>query len=188
MKWINLSSRWLQIILLVLGIIFSIFELCKKRLLNLAEYFECKAEYNSKSISEVKQEIKSILINRQQKLIIIVDDIDRLNQSEIKQIFGLIKINADFPNTIYLLAFDRKVVEQNLEEQSGVSGKDYLDKIVQVNFNIPFTRSSKILEYLLQEIDRILDILPESAKDYFDKDELYFTNVFNSGFRVFLEL
>jgi predicted KAP-like P-loop ATPase len=38
--------------------------------------------------------------------LVVVDDIDRLNQGEIREIFQLVKINADFPQLIYLLLFD----------------------------------------------------------------------------------
>ena len=149
--------------------------------MKLASFFEKKADYYSKSVSEIKREIKKELADRQKKLVIIIDDIDRLNQSEIRQIFSLIRVNADFPNTIYLLAFDRKIVEKNLEEQVGVSGKDYLNKIVQVNFDVPFAKPSKISTFLFKELDRILSVLPESVQKYFGHP--YWTNVYHSGFK-----
>ena len=186
-NWFNIPSNWIQNVLLVGGFLFVLLEFSKGYLGKLASYFEKKAEYYSKSISEVKREIKKELIDRQKKLVIVIDDIDRLNQSEIRQIFRLIRVNADFPNTIYLLAFDRKIVEKNLEEQVGVSGKDYLNKIVQVNFDVPFAKSSKISTFLFKELDRILSVLPESAQKYFGQDDSYWVNVYHSGFKDFFK-
>lgn len=186
-NWLNIPGNWIQNALFIGGFLLVLVELFKGYLAKFANYFEKKAEYYSKSVSEVKREIKKELIDRQKKLVIVIDDIDRLNQSEIRQIFRLIRVNADFPNTIYLLAFDRKIIEKNLEEQIGVSGKDYLDKIVQVNFDVPFAKPSKISTFLFKELDRILSVLPESAHKYFEQDDPYWANVYHSGFKDFFK-
>lgn len=182
-NWLKVPTDWIQYILFVGGILLMLLEIFKSYLTKLADYFEKKANYYSKSISEVKKEIKKELVDRQKKLVVIIDDIDRLNQSEIRQIFRLIRINADFPNTIYLLAFERKIIEKNLEEQVGVSGKDYLDKIVQVNFNVPFAKPAKISSFIFNELNRILSVLPESSQKYFSKDDTYWANIYHSGFK-----
>jgi len=186
-SWLNIPINCIQNALLIGGLLLVLVELFKGYLSKFANYFEKKAEYYSKSVSEVKREIKKELIDRQKKLVIVIDDIDRLNQSEIRQIFRLIRVNADFPNTIYLLAFDRKIIEKNLEEQVGVSGKDYLNKIVQVNFDVPFAKPSKISTFLFKELDRILGVLPESAQKYFGQDDPYWANVYHSGFKDFFK-
>ena len=67
---------------------------------------------------------------------VIADDIDRLSTGEIRDIFKLVRLTASFPNVIYLVAFDRKRVEDALTEQ-GIEGRNYLEKIVQVSFDIP---------------------------------------------------
>jgi predicted KAP-like P-loop ATPase len=182
-----IPSNWIKNALLIGGFLLVLVELFKGYLAKFANYFEKKADYYSKSVSEVKREIKKELIDRQKKLVIVIDDIDRLNQSEIRQIFRLIRVNADFPNTIYLLAFDRKIIEKNLEEQVGVSGKNYLNKIVQVNFDVPFAKPSKISAFLFKELDRILSVLPESAQKYFEQDDPYWANVYHSGFKDFFK-
>jgi len=185
--WFNIPSNWVQNGLLIAGFLLVLLELFKGYLTKLASFFEKKADYYSKSVSEVKREIKKELTNRKKKLVIVIDDIDRLNKSEIRQIFRLIRVNADFPNTIYFLAFDRKIVEKNLEEQAGVSGKDYLNKIVQVNFDVPFAKPSKISTFLFKELDRILSVLPESAQKYFGQDDQYWANIYHSGFKDFFK-
>ena len=59
---------------------------------------------------------------------------------EIRQMFQLVKLLGDFPNTIYLLAFDREVVVESLKSvQEGV-GEEYLEKIVQIPFELPAIR------------------------------------------------
>lgn len=186
-QWLNIPSDWIKYTLFIVGFVLIVFEIFKDYFLKFADFFEKKSDYNKNSVLEIKREIKDELIKRQKKLIVVIDDIDRLNQSEIKQIFKLIRVNADFPNTIYLLAFDRNIIEKNLEEQVGVSGKEYLNKIVQVNFDIPFAKHSKISAFLLKELDRVLGVLPESAKKFFGQDDPYWANVYNSGFKDFFK-
>lgn len=42
-----------------------------------------------------------------QPIVVVVDDIDRLESAEIRDIFNLVGLTASFPNLGYLLAFDR---------------------------------------------------------------------------------
>lgn len=184
---IHISDVWFKRILLGLGALLVLANVFRNYLSKLSSIYTKKSAYNKKSISQAKKEIKEKLLMRKKKLIVVIDDIDRLNHSEIKQIFKLIRVNADFPNVIYLLAFDRKVVELNLQEQKGVSGEDYLKKIVQLNFDVPFAKPSKISEFFLKEYEKVLSILPESSKKFYDNDDLYWTNIYNSGFKDFFE-
>ena len=54
-----------------------------------------------KNLEQIKNEIESILNDIGRRLIIVIDDIDRLSNLEIRQLFKIIKMNADFHETIY---------------------------------------------------------------------------------------
>lgn len=182
-QWLNIPYVWIKYSLFIGGFLLILIDIFKDYLNKIAELFEKRAEAGKKSVLEVKQEIIEELRKRDKKLVIILDDIDRLDNREIKHIFGLIRVNADFPNTVYILAFDRKIIEKNLEEQKGVSGKDYLNKIVQVGFDVPFAKFNKIESFLFGQLDRVLGILPESAQRFFGQDKPYWLNIYHSGFK-----
>ncbi|MBY0418860.1 MAG: KAP family NTPase, partial [Pararheinheimera sp.] len=148
-------------------------------------FLKLSEAYHTRTVDEVKSEICSELSTRSKKLIVIIDDIDRLTTEEMRSVFRIIRTNADFPNTIYLLSFDRSVVEKSLSVQAGVSGRDYLEKIVQVSFDVPRISEDKVTNYLLKELDEVLQNLPESAARFFSKSEVHWANVFNSGFRYY---
>ena len=57
------------------------------------------------SLENVKTEVINALKNQNQKIIVIIDDIDRLNNEQIRLIFQLVNCVAGFPNIIYLLSF-----------------------------------------------------------------------------------
>ncbi|MCG2788117.1 MAG: KAP family NTPase, partial [Anaerolineae bacterium] len=112
---------------------------------------------SDKTIQDTKEEVSSVFRKLKRRILIIIDDVDRLNREEIRLLFQAIKINADFPNTIYLVAFDRSVVENALSNAQGVSGREYLEKIVQVGFNVPDPDPTLLNKILFDELDRILN-------------------------------
>lgn len=150
---------------------FAIVIILKFFLSKFASFYELRSEYLSKSINEAKNSIKNELLKRKKKIIVIVDDIDRLNQREIKQIFRLVRVNADFPNTLYLMSFDRNIVEKSLNnEQQEILGRDYLSKIIQVNFDIPFASREKIIDLMHNNFMKLIAKLPVKAQKYFNKE------------------
>lgn len=90
-----------------------------------------------KSLEELKEDLSSELSKLDTSLLIVIDDVDRLTTEEIRLLFQVIKINADFPRVVYFLLFDRGVVERALDGVAGSSGAVYLEKIVQAGFDLP---------------------------------------------------
>lgn len=133
---------------------------------------------NEKSINEEKKNLDKLFKNLDRRIVIIMDDIDRLTDEEIRLLFQMIKINADFPNTIYLVAFDRNVVERALTNDHGVKGREYLEKIVQVGFNLPRADWALIERFLSSELDKLLVDIDQ--KD-FDTDR--WASLYNHGFK-----
>jgi predicted KAP-like P-loop ATPase len=172
-----------SIVILVVGLLIFILLFTKEILSKLSTGYEKRAAYKSKSAQEIKKDIRTTLIDREKKLLIIIDDIDRLNKVEIREMFRLIRSNADFPNTIYLLAFDRSVVERSLVEVDEGSGKDFLDKIVQVSFDLPYAHPDKILDFLNKKLNMIFEKLPLQVVGIHHKHTSYWLNIFHSGFK-----
>jgi len=129
-----------------------------------------------KDLFELKTEIADALKGQQKRILVIIDDIDRLISDEIKQLFCVIKAVADFPNVVYLLAFDKKVVIKALEQIQNLPGEEYLEKIVQVPFELPLPDKVSLRNLLFERLDAILAGTP---KELFDKS--YFVNVYFDG-------
>ncbi|MEK5760288.1 P-loop NTPase fold protein, partial [Acinetobacter variabilis] len=102
----------------------------------LSENYEKKSKLNEKNLAEIRQELITALKNRTTPLLIVMDDIDRLTTIELRMIFQLIKANTDFPNVIFLLLFQKDIVEKKLTDNTQ-SGENYLEKIIQIPFIIP---------------------------------------------------
>lgn len=129
-----------------------------------------------KDVPALKSKISSILRDAGKRILVVVDDIDRLTPEETRQLFTVIKALGDFPNVVYLLAFDREVAAQAIEQQSGMPGERYLEKIIQVPFELPPVDRVALRAALFKRLD---EILGDTSDDLFDQS--YWTNVFHDG-------
>ncbi|MFJ2990446.1 P-loop NTPase fold protein [Collimonas sp. NPDC087041] len=138
---------------------------------------------NTKDIPTIKEEISKALEKTNQRFVVLVDDIDRLTPDEIREVFKVIKALADFPNVIYLLAFDRALVAQALQGSMGLqNGEAYLEKIIQVPFNLPSVTSVQLTEKFIDD----LNVFFGDVKDP-EFDESYWWNVFQDGLKSFIK-
>ena len=117
------------------------------------------------SVVEQKEQVAEALTNIDSSIVVIVDDIDRLDKVEVREIFKLVRLTANFPNVIYLLSFDRIRVENALAED-GVPGRAYLEKIVQNGFEIPMIPK----KVLTREVAQALDSALEQGKVRLDRE------------------
>ncbi len=112
---------------------------------------------HKKNLEERKDEIKELLSKQDKTILVIIDDIDRLSPNEIKDLFRLIKANADFPNIVYLTLFQRDVVEKALSMDGFYKGNEYLEKIIQVGINLPEVPEKGINNILFKKLDRVIE-------------------------------
>lgn len=122
-------------------------------------------EKRSEDLQDIKNHIVEKLLEEKIKIIVSIDDIDRLSEEEIIAVFQLVKALADFPNTIYLLAFDYEVVIHALSKVQYGDGKAYLEKVIQVPFEIPAPSIASIHESLFSKLNRILGDIPDERWD-----------------------
>lgn len=146
------------------------------------EAVETAGKHREKDVFGLRQEIDQVLKSQDRRFLIVIDDLDRLTWDEIRQMFRVIKAVADFPKTIYLLAFDRQVVVSALESFQGISGEGYLEKIVQSGFDLPLPDKPALRRLLFAHLDILLSQTPAELWD-----ETHWGNVFWDGIDVFIE-
>lgn len=128
-------------------------------------------------VVELKAELVALLASDARRVIVVVDDIDRLAAEEIRQLFQVIKAVADFPNVIYLLAFDQDAVVAALEASGTANGADYLEKIVQVPFALPPADSVQLQGMLVERLNRIIADTPSELCDQADWWNVYLDGI-----------
>lgn len=108
------------------------------------------------SIQTLREEISRALLEYERPVVVVIDDMDRLAREEIRDIFRLVKAVADFPNTRYLLAFDRGTVVGALSGVQSLDGGRYLEKMVQVPFFLPYPSNEQLWNLVLEGVEEIL--------------------------------
>ncbi len=103
-----------------------------------------------------RNKLENALTELRAPIVVVLDDIDRLSTSEIRDIFKLVRLTASFPNIIYVVAFDRARVEEALAEQ-GVPGRDYLEKILQVAIDLPAIPDHVLVRQIFLAVDNALE-------------------------------
>ena len=107
--------------------------------------------YKYKKPQELKKAIEDLLDKRKAPLLIILDDLDRLSPHQLKTLIQLVKVNTDFPNTIFFLLYQKEIVE-NMISENGVIGSEYMKKIIQIPLNMPYEVKDEIRKYLLSNL------------------------------------
>lgn len=118
---------------------------------------------NSTASSEFKR-IDDAINNLDKKLIIFIDDLDRLNKEEIIQVLKLIRNSANFGNTFFIVAYDRNYVTNAIKDINNYNSEFFLEKIFQLEFSLPNFENDIIRK-------RICELLSPSLIDS-DKTEL----------------
>ena len=131
-------------------------------------------------IHALKAAISDVLGKENRKIVVIIDDIDRLAMEEIRQLFRVVKAVANFPNIIYVLAFDKEIVANALKTE-GASGEAYLEKIIQAPFDLPLPNRIRIQDMLTKKLNVLLADLPPEA---FDNN--YWAEMYLSGIAPFM--
>ena len=104
-----------------------------------------------KQRSNLIKELKKI----EKPIVVILDDIDRLSSDELESILKLVRLTGRFPNIIYLLSFDKERVVNTLNNKN-IDGESYLEKIIQIPFDIPKVSRELLEKHLFASLDSIL--------------------------------
>lgn len=126
------------------------------RLKTVAGLAKVMQSAQKESVQEHKARLSNALAALDAPIVVTIDDIDRLDRREVQDIFRLVRLTANFPNVIYLLAFDRGRVEAALDDD-GMPGRSYLEKIVQTAWDVPTVSEHLLLQQLGEALDASLE-------------------------------
>ena len=92
------------------------------------------------------------------RVVIFVDDLDRIRPVMALELLEAIKNFMDVPGCVFVMALDYEVVQRGMVEKLGAdlqktSGKAFFDKMIQLPFIVP-TTSYKLDEYIIDLLDK----------------------------------
>lgn len=121
------------------------------------------------SVSSKKQRLEEELLKFDGRVVVIIDDIDRLPNDQVRMVFQLVASLAKLPKINYLLSFDEEVVTRALSEVQKCDGAEYLEKVVQVPVRLPSISSGDLERILLKDINAIFNAFAYRREDLDDK-------------------
>lgn len=139
-----------------------------------------KSAAKSEPLAKIKADLDSFLNEAGIHLVVLIDDLDRAEPECVRLMLQLIRMNADFSATTYILAFDRERTARALSTSLGGTdedGRDYLGKLIQVPFDLPVIESLRLKVEVADAANPIFDLI-------FNNPELdrHHREVMNAGF------
>lgn len=137
---------------------------------------------SGRDLTLVKAELNELLKQQKHKIIIIIDNISRLYDHEIKQIFQIVKSMGDYTNTTYLLSFDKQQVIHAIDRVDHRGGKEFVEKIIQLPFEVPAILHQDLESILADRLNAIIHTIPEEAWN-----SEYWADIYFSSLKFFFE-
>lgn len=113
------------------------------------------------SIEVVKASVEAELRKANRPILVIIDDVDRLDPEELLLLFKLIRLAGRLQNVYYLLAYDEDTLLDALA-RTGLIGSDsprrsidYLEKIVQIRLDVPPLRTEQVSNWVDHEVEAL---------------------------------
>ena len=116
---------------------------------------EESAKKNRKKIVKALKKAKS----NKKRLIIFIDDIDRLDSARIVNLFRELSTIKDQPGITYVLPFDKNFVSSAIGDflPTKQNGAAYLEKIIQIPLHLPAVPRYKIDDVFRSKLGELLD-------------------------------
>lgn len=111
------------------------------------------------SVQAAYQALQSSLRENPRRLLVIIDDIDRLQRDEIRTIMQLVKSVGQLTNVLYLLSYDREIIWKALEASPSATTDrpGFAEKIIQHEVELPQPGRQTLLRMFDKEARSVLE-------------------------------
>lgn len=112
--------------------------------------------FKAKSTNEQYDFLKKEIGKLGRKIVIFIDDVDRLDSEELIELFSLIRNSSlSFPHMSYILAYDKEYVASQLQSKFNEHTYRYMEKILQEEYPLAKITPEQLEEALRLELKRI---------------------------------
>lgn len=112
------------------------------------------------TLAQAKKNVSKAITISRRHLVVMIDDVDRLDKEELHKMLQLVRQVADFDNCIYILAMDAEVVAKSIGHYYGSGsvrdGWNFLEKIIQIPIVLPQVPSSNMALIVQNKLNVIL--------------------------------
>lgn len=118
------------------------------------------------TLATQKDDLSAALVKLDCRIVVTIDDVDRIEPREVGELLRLVRSVADFPNVSYLLCYDATILKHAVEKATGVAdGSAYLEKIVQTEIGVPLPESFALRRWFTAELKAFTECDPRRVPD-----------------------
>lgn len=110
-----------------------------------------------KSVEEQYSLINDSLKRIDRQIVIFIDDLDRLDENELKEVMKLIRNTASFYNVVFIVAYDRNYLINAVKKINSHKSEFFLEKIFQIEISLPAIERKLLLNQLFETIKLKVD-------------------------------
>lgn len=100
--------------------------------------------------------INQLLEKSDRRIVIFVDDLDRLSTEEIMEVVKLIRNSASFRNTFFVVGYDQEYIKDALKKHNKYGKDNFLEKIFQMQIDLHHIPPSVIVQNLKKSLNILL--------------------------------
>ena len=153
----------------LLGIILSLFKILEYTFKPLSQWTtklfqECDYGRQIGYMEEIREDLKfleSRLNKTKERILVVIDDLDRCEPSKGVEVLQAINLLLSFKSFIVCLGIDARIITRAVEKHyknllgpSGASGYEYLEKIVQIPFRIPEPNQDEVTQFIAEQLGK----------------------------------
>ena len=111
-------------------------------------------------ITQRRNNLIDVINKINKKIVVFIDDFDRLTGEEIQEVLKLIDKNAAFPKTFFVTAYDKKQANSVISSYFGHNKDDtvdYTDKFFNLEVSLPIRRQGNFVSVLRKHLYALAD-------------------------------
>ncbi|MEG3876402.1 P-loop NTPase fold protein [Microcoleus sp. herbarium7] len=105
------------------------------------------------------REVVKEYVGQNGRLVIFIDDLDRCLPENALTVLESLKLYLDNANCVFFIGLDKRVIEQAVKQRYkdlNVTGKEYIEKMIQLNFFLPEKNSNQVTQVLQNELNELV--------------------------------
>jgi len=189
-KWISKYSKYLKAVKISATVgMPKIFN--SKVSFDVSEIFQALGEDmqgEKLTLDLLKDKVNNTIKSSNFKVVVFIDDLDRLDKEEIYTILKLIKLNANFSNFVFIINLDSEQVAKAIKHRYGdeiLDGKLFLEKIINIPIHLPKIEDADLREFFRKKLEQVTINLSlsntEKTNEMFKEINMEFSsNLFSS--------
>jgi KAP-like P-loop domain-containing protein len=120
-------------------------------------------------VEKIRQKLRKLLEQARLPIVVIVDDLDRIEAAELRAILRAVRLVSDLPNLTHVLAYDRAHLARLLfpTDTTGTLARDFIAKVVNAEIRLSPPPRALAFGLLSAALTPLMSTLPRDVAEDF---------------------